>query len=342
MIEVSKYQLQQNPEQSPLFSIIIPCYNVERYLRDTMISILSQNFSDFDVIAVNDGSTDATLALLQDIARGDERVRVISQNNAGVSVARNVGLANATGTYVCFFDGDDLMPQGTLRYCAEAVTRHPFVDLFCLGYTAHVSTTGGEQQYVCHKIDECEFESEQALRLFLQRKLYIHIGSFFCRRSLINLSKIQFLSGCKIGEDIRYILQMLQHVHKIYYSSRISFIYQIHNDTVMCGYRQVYPEHCEIFNAYQLDVSYLPNLQLDYNRFLAISYISLLVRYLRFSRPSSAVEKLLLKYKYLLNNPVDFLSTQGFLIKCVKLLPINKMFVVKKIIWRNKPNAGSK
>lgn len=338
MTEISKRQPRPDVEQPPLFSIIIPCYNVERYIRGTMASILNQNFSNFEVIAVNDGSTDTTLELLLKVARSEQRVRVITQNNAGVSVARNVGLAHAMGVYVCFFDGDDLMPQGTLEYCAGAVTRHPSVDVLCLGYIAQ-GATGSVRQYVCPKLDGCELNSEQALRLFLKRKLYIHIGSFFCRRSVIEFSKIQFLPKCKIGEDIRYILQMLQNVRTIYYSSRISFVYQIHNDTVMCGYRQVYPEHCEILTAYRLDMSSLPNIQRDYNLFLAISYISLLIRYLRYSSPSVAVEKQLMQYKYLLNSSVDFLSIQGLLIKCIKILPINKMFEMKHVIYRKKHNA---
>ena len=334
-----KHQLLQNDDPSPLFSIIIPCYNVERYLQRTMDSILNQVYSNFEIIAVNDGSTDTTLKLLQEIVQREPRVRIINQTNAGVSVARNVGLANAIGTYVCFFDGDDLMPQGTLQYCADIVANRPLVDLLCLGYIAQNTATDSIRQYVCQQLDKCELDSEQGLRLFLRRKLYIHIGSFFCRRSQIMLDKIQFLPGCKIGEDIRYILQMLQNVHKIYYSSRVSFVYQIHNDTVMCGYRQVNLGHCEIFKAYQLDMSQFRHIQCDYNLFFFFFYISLFIRYLRYSQPNIAVEKQLLHYKYLLNSSVKFLSIQGLLIKCVKILPINKMFEVKHFIHRDKPNA---
>lgn len=99
---------------SPFFSIIIPVYNVAPYLRECLDSVLAQTFTDWETICVDDGSTDGSGSILDEYAEKDHRFRVIHQSNAGVSVARNVGLNAIKGEYFLFIDGDDLIPTCTL------------------------------------------------------------------------------------------------------------------------------------------------------------------------------------------------------------------------------------
>lgn len=88
-------------------SFIIPVYNAEKFLDRCIRSVLEQTYENIEVIAVNDGSKDGSLALLHRYAEADDRVLVIDQENCGVATARNVGLANATGDYILFVDADD-------------------------------------------------------------------------------------------------------------------------------------------------------------------------------------------------------------------------------------------
>jgi hypothetical protein len=88
----------------PLVSVVIPSYNCERYIHQTLQSIVTQTVTDWEVIVVDDGSTDATVAIASNI---DPRVRVVQQANAGVCVARNRGYAESSGRYLCFMDHDD-------------------------------------------------------------------------------------------------------------------------------------------------------------------------------------------------------------------------------------------
>lgn len=104
----------------PTISVIVPVYNVERYLPACLDSILSQSFGDLEVICVNDGSPDRSGEILGLYARLDPRVRVISIENQGVSHARNVGIDAAQGTYLCFVDSDDLLMPDALRIVVEA------------------------------------------------------------------------------------------------------------------------------------------------------------------------------------------------------------------------------
>lgn len=92
---------------APCFSIIVPAYNVEPYLTSCIDSVLAQSFGGFEVIVVDDGSTDGTPAACDELARRDDRITVIHKSNGGLSSARNVGTARARGVYIVYLDGDD-------------------------------------------------------------------------------------------------------------------------------------------------------------------------------------------------------------------------------------------
>ena len=91
-------------------SVILPCYNAGAYLSACLDSLFAQSMRDFEVIFVDDGSRDDSLALARRYAERDARIHVISQENQGVSAARNLGLAHARGEWITFVDGDDLLP----------------------------------------------------------------------------------------------------------------------------------------------------------------------------------------------------------------------------------------
>ena len=103
----------------PKFSIIIPVYNVEKYLVECLESIVNQSFKDFEVICVNDGSTDNSLEILQKYAENDERFKVLNQENQGQGIARNNALNIANGEYILFVDPDDFIELNMLEVLNE-------------------------------------------------------------------------------------------------------------------------------------------------------------------------------------------------------------------------------
>lgn len=103
----------------PLFSFIIPVYNVEQYLRDCLNSIVTQTYPDYEVICVNDGSTDGSLAILKEYQQKYPQITIISQPNKGLSAARNAGIQAAKGDYIFFLDSDDWIETDTLKILAE-------------------------------------------------------------------------------------------------------------------------------------------------------------------------------------------------------------------------------
>lgn len=98
----------------PFFSVIIPVYNREKFIGRALDSVLKQSFKDFEVICVNNGSTDQTLPIITDYAEKDSRIKVFDQANRGRSAARNRGLENASGEWICFLDSDDFYYENHL------------------------------------------------------------------------------------------------------------------------------------------------------------------------------------------------------------------------------------
>ena len=109
--------------QKPFFSIIIPAYNLENYIAAALQSVLVQTFQDFEIIIVDDGSTDETVSIIQSFH--DPRIRLVSQVNGGVSRARNAGMKKAVGAYIAFLDGDDYWYPEHLELAADFFNRHP-------------------------------------------------------------------------------------------------------------------------------------------------------------------------------------------------------------------------
>lgn len=97
-----------------LLSIIIPIYNVEQYLPKTLVNVLDQSFKKFELILVDDGSTDNSGKICDEFAYNDSRIKVIHQENAGVSAARNTGIKVALGKYIGFVDSDDLIENNIM------------------------------------------------------------------------------------------------------------------------------------------------------------------------------------------------------------------------------------
>lgn len=118
---------------SPLFSVVIPAYNARKFIALTIESILRQTVQDFEIVVVNDGSTDDTLEVLQGIS--DPRLRVITRENGGECAARNQGFREARGKYVSFLDSDDVWLENHLEQAQKFMDAHPECEWFASTYT---------------------------------------------------------------------------------------------------------------------------------------------------------------------------------------------------------------
>lgn len=122
-IRTERVNKMDNAGTNPLFSIVIPAYNAERYLQETLHSVALQQFDDFEAIVVDDGSTDGTREILSGIADSRLRFRVLRQENAGPLMARRMAISYARGEYVVFLDSDDLLRDDALMVLAREIER---------------------------------------------------------------------------------------------------------------------------------------------------------------------------------------------------------------------------
>lgn len=118
-----------------LISVIVPAYGVQAYLRECLLSVLEQDFTDVEIIAVNDCSPDASGAIIDEVAAIDPRIRPVHlAQNAGLGGARNAGLAAASGRYVLFLDGDDTLAPGSLAAIADRLDYGDYPQLLIYDY----------------------------------------------------------------------------------------------------------------------------------------------------------------------------------------------------------------
>lgn len=140
----------------PKLSIIIPVYNVEKYLPKCLESILKQSFKDLEVICVNDGSTDGSLEVLQKIKKNDDRVVIIDKKNEGSGIARNIGLSTAQGEYVYFIDSDDWLEDDVLaKIIAKADELQ--TDILVFGGLSYYNGKGQNGAYSKNKLPKKYF-----------------------------------------------------------------------------------------------------------------------------------------------------------------------------------------
>ena len=177
---------------NPLISIIVPTYNVEKYIRTCIESILAQTYRNIEVIIVNDGSTDQSLAVISDLICSHHNVKVINQKNQGVSVARNTGIDVATGKYITFVDADDkIMPGFCLARSIKLLTKQELTL-----YVGHFETFNGN----IPKAWVPDFNVPTncgtiVLDQFLSSNISFAVWSSIYRLDFINSNHIRFTPG---------------------------------------------------------------------------------------------------------------------------------------------------
>lgn len=223
-------------DSMPKFSIIVPIYNVEPYLRECIDSVLVQTFQDFELILVDDGSPDGSPAICDEYADKDIRIQVIHKKNGGLSDARNAGLDYASGEYIYFLDADDSILPDLLE--KTVVEMSEGADMVVFGF---------QNQYETHTaLPEVRAQSgiytmeSEADRLgFIQKNLLPHkIGweawSRIFRRDLIEQYELRFADNRKIfAEDMYFNLCYCAHASKIVCLDTVLYNYRMREDSIM-------------------------------------------------------------------------------------------------------------
>lgn len=180
-----------------LFSIIIPVYNVEGYLRECLDSVLGQTFADWEAICVDDGSSDGSRAIMEEYAHKDCRIKSVAQENAGTAAARNTGLKAAKGDYIFFLDSDDWLENNALQAIADNLNGE---DVLCFSGRRYFEATDS-----FNPADELpKRQYKHGMDYYNENALLSRDFAFVC--VVLRVYKTSFLIGNKLffDNDISY------------------------------------------------------------------------------------------------------------------------------------------
>lgn len=208
-------------------SIIIAAYNAERFIERCLESVLSQDYNDWELIIVDDGSTDRTREICLEYAKNDSRIQIKSVANGGVSTARNKGIERARGEYVMFIDSDDELEDGALTAMAEATSKYNSPDILRGEFAA---IDGNDQELF--KSNKCIFASKKFRNIPVKKFYTRHVRQDFflwllwIKRSVIG--ELIFAPGMAYMEDALFILSLLPKVRTAVYTDSVIYRYRKH------------------------------------------------------------------------------------------------------------------
>lgn len=215
----------------PYISVIIPCYNLQDYIVDCVVSVENQSFKDFEIVVVDDGSKDESVKRIREYIResGVTNVRLICKENGGASSARNEGIRQAYGSYISFIDGDDFIDSNYLMNRVEAIKNNN-ADMCVGGLRTYENGAFGsetilkdlflEGKEVKSNIDEMSF-------MFIDP-----VGKLYKKEQLLN-NNIWFDERIKTLEDLAFALDYIPYVNKLKIISDCSYNYRIRSDSLI-------------------------------------------------------------------------------------------------------------
>ncbi|MDR2175130.1 MAG: glycosyltransferase [Synergistaceae bacterium] len=209
--------------ETPLVSVIVPVYNIEGYVRQCVGSITGQTCKNIEIILIDDGSTDGSPAVCDELSVSDTRVKVLHTPNGGLSAARNTGIEASKGDYVTFIDGDDYVSADYVLRLYELMKE----------YRTDISMTNYRIRHGCGEAKKAEkaealpyvlaMNRHDAMETFLYQK---HFGTMVCgklfRKALFD--GLKFPVG-KIVEDMGLFYKLLDRAEKVVYSSAADYVY---------------------------------------------------------------------------------------------------------------------
>lgn len=216
---------------TPTVSIIVPVYNVEKYILSCLQSIADQSFGDYEVILVNDGSQDGSVSICQTFIKKDDRFRLVSQENGGVSSARNFGLTQAKGTWLLFVDPDDMIVENLLIRCLERVAETNS-DLVAFRYAAMDESGIIADLKLDAKPSYRQMTGERAVAELCLGSIEDYVWSFVARRSLYESSSIRFPQGRRM-EDAATTYRILSAANRVVLMDEKLYLYRSRPDSIV-------------------------------------------------------------------------------------------------------------
>lgn len=211
----------------PIISVIVPVYNVESYLSDCIDSIRSQTFSDYELLLVDDGSTDTSGKMCDEYALSDDRIRVIHQKNSGLSEARNTGIDLAVGEYITFIDSDDLISNDYLELLYDTAKKYD-ADIAQGDFTRSIQILGStNSSYACAVYEQFSVAFHE----------YLHMG-IVEKAAWAKLYRAELFDGIryptgKVYEDSYTTFKLLYRMKRMVCVPKYIYYYRINDTGIM-------------------------------------------------------------------------------------------------------------
>lgn len=208
-----------------MITIIIPIYNSEYTLNKCIDSILNQTLHNWELLLIDDGSTDRSGDICDHYAAKDQRIQVFHKKNAGVSSARNIGLEYAKGEWIVFVDSDDFVKESYLAHLLEHSQKQ--VDLIISYAEIHNGDNIQKESYPSKLVDDTNFES-----MFIENDMHWHTSpwSKLYKRNIIKEHHLRFCEGMHIGEDAVFLYSYMLCSNRIYISNDTDYCYFAYNE----------------------------------------------------------------------------------------------------------------
>lgn len=208
-----------------MVSLIIPVFNVEEYLEECLESIINQSFSDYEVILVDDGSTDKSRSIISDYEKHFNKITVLYQKNKGVSEARNLALKHATGEYVLYIDSDDFLKINMLELMVNKA-KNTKADIVMCNYNLYYGANNENNRVFSYNLLEDNiYSSKEVIDMMLNFKLQGQLWNKLFKRSLLIEDNFEFESGRYI-QDIFPVFKVINKSEKIAFINEDLYYYR--------------------------------------------------------------------------------------------------------------------
>lgn len=213
----------------PVISIIIPIYNVEKYLKRCLDSVEKQIYTNLEIILINDGSTDSSLTIAKEYAKRDGRIKIFSEKNCGLSAARNLGLKHATGKYITFIDSDDYVSKDYVLYLYKLLEKGNFSASMSICSLMNVYENSGKEVNTGNN-KEYTLTGKECIKMMCYHNLVDTCA--YAKLGLKELYKdFKFPEG-KVFEDIGTTYQLFEKANKVECGFKPKYFYNIRSNSI--------------------------------------------------------------------------------------------------------------
>lgn len=218
-----------------MFSVIVPVYNAELYLRECLDSILAQTYSNFELILIDDGSRDSGGTICDEYALKDSRIKVIHKENGGSIFARCTGLKCAKGQFVCFVDSDDMIDCDLLQKTYDIISEYS-TDIITFKWV-NIDFNGQPLFEETAVFSEGKIDKETYFKKMLSSASLNSLCKKICRRTLFDLDKdYSSLYHVRNGEDLLQSIPLVYHAHSFYYVDQPLYLYRSNPNSITHQY----------------------------------------------------------------------------------------------------------